>query len=163
MFWIAGIVVGLGLAAVAGSVVVSWRRPELGLLDGRLRPCPETPNCVCSEQRPTDAGQFIEPLSIVSDRSDAWSRAVATVRRMPGARVVTEAADYVHVEFITPWLRYVDDVELRRDDAAGVIHVRSASRVGRSDLGVNRARIEALRALLAMSNAPHPIAARSEP
>jgi uncharacterized protein (DUF1499 family) len=68
---------------------------------------------------------------------------------MPGARIVEEQPDYLYAEFETRWLKFVDDVEFLLDEPHGAIQVRSASRLGRRDFGVNRARIEAIRATLA--------------
>ena len=64
---------------------------------------------------------------------------------LPGAQVVAARDDYLYAQFATRWLGFVDDGEFWVDPAAGVVHVRSASRVGRSDFGVNRQRIEAIR------------------
>lgn len=131
---------------LAVTVVRSWRRPPLGPVEGRLRNCPASPNCVCSQQHPPDDTEHaIAPLAVTGDADAAWTRLTEMLRRRPQAQIVTETADYLHVEFATPWLRFVDDVEFLRDDAAQVIQVRSASRVGRSDFGVNRRRIERLR------------------
>ena len=132
---------------VAVTVALSWRRPLLGPVNGRLRACPESPNCVCSQQPPPgDAEHAIAPLTVTGDADAAWTRLIETLHRQPHAHIVAETADYLHVEFVTPWLRFVDDVEFLRSDAEQVIHVRSASRVGRSDFGVNRQRVERLRA-----------------
>ena len=76
------------------------------------------------------------------------SDSAASASFAPGARVVEDRADYLRVEFMTRWLRFVDDAEFWLDPASNVIHVRSASRLGRKDFGVNRARIEAIRAQL---------------
>ena len=119
----------------------SWRRPVLGLVEGRLRRCPDSPNCVCSEG---ETGEHaLEPLDYTGSAEAAWSRLVAVVEAHSQAHIVTREAGYLRVEFVTPLMRYVDDVEFRL--SAQVIHVRSASRVGRSDLGANRSRVEALR------------------
>ncbi len=125
----------------AGSPAAARR--GTGLRDGRLQPCPATPNCVCSE----DGGLL--PLRSPGPAGEAWRRARAAVAGRPRTRIVAEAAGYLHAECRSALFRFVDDLELRLDDAAGVIHVRSASRLGRWDLGVNRRRVEALRAALA--------------
>lgn len=134
------------LAAVvltAGAVLLSWRRPALGPVAGRLRDCPDRPNCVCSHE--TDGSRRIEPFRFHGPADEAWLRLQTIVRRDPRGAIVAASANYLHAEFTTPWLRFVDDVEFLLDEPAGVIHVRSASRVGRSDLGVNRRRVERLR------------------
>lgn len=123
----------------------SWRRPRnLGVQEGRLAPPKRTPNCVSTQAYPGDREHFISPIAFHGD----FSRAVAAVRSMPGATVIEEKADYLYAEFRSRLLRFVDDFEVVQDAAAGVIHVRSASRLGRRDFGVNRRRAEALRALL---------------
>ena len=124
----------------------SWRRPDLGVADGALRPCPASPNCVCSEEHATDPEHEIAPLSIDGDPTEEMARLQRQLMSWPGARLIDSSATYLRYEFVTPLVRYVDDVEFRLDPGAGVIHVRSASRVGHSDLGANRKRIEAIRA-----------------
>lgn len=119
-------------------------RPPVGLVDGRLRPCPASPNCVCSQD--ADAEHTITPLRFTGSAPAAWERLQQIVRTLPRTRV-TEANDhYLRVEFTTAILRFVDDVEFLLDAPGEVIHVRSASRVGYSDLGTNRKRVESLRA-----------------
>lgn len=123
------------------------RRPNgLGLKDGRLALCPNSPNCVCSCGPEADRRNHIEPLRFTDSASEAWQRLLRVVERQPRARVVTRGDNYLHAEFTTALLRFVDDVEFQLDAIAGVIHVRSASRLGRSDFGTNRRRVEALRA-----------------
>ena len=118
-------------------------RSTAGLMDGRLRPCPSSPNCVCSQDE--DAGHHIEPLAFSGEPSDAWNRVHDLILTQPRTRVVSRDDHYFHVEFTTPLLRFVDDVEFLLEESASVIHIRSASRVGHSDLGANRKRLEALR------------------
>ncbi len=113
-----------------------------GLQDGVLAPCPNKPNCVCSEARGGSA--FIEPLVFEGDAAVAWQRAKQAVTATGGD--IKETQDnYLRSTYTTRWLRFVDDLELRLDKESGVIHVRSASRVGHSDFGVNRKRVEKLR------------------
>ncbi len=131
------------LVAIAGLVVASWRRPELGAVDGRLRPCPDSPNCVCSFDN--DEPHGIEPLPGGEDAIGQLRQALSI---MPGVEIIADDGEYLHAECTTPRLRYVDDIEFLRDAEADVIHVRSASRVGRSDLGANRTRVEHIRQLM---------------
>jgi len=131
------------MALVPGVLVLaSCRAPRLGLVDGRLRPCPDTPNCACSEE-PGEA--FIAPLSFRGEAAQAFDELVAFLRGEPRVELVTVEPGYVHAVYRTPLLRFRDDVEFRLDPEAHVIHVRSASRVGYSDLGANRERIESIR------------------
>lgn len=118
-------------------------RPALGLKDGRLAPCPTTPNCVSSQS--IDREHAIEPLACPGDARGAMSRLAAIVTAMPRARIISATDAYLYAEFRSVIFRFVDDVEFALDRQAGVIHVRSASRLGRSDLGVNRKRIEQIR------------------
>jgi uncharacterized protein (DUF1499 family) len=114
-----------------------------GLVEGKLAPCPDSPNCVCSQDaRPSHS---IAPLTCTGPWPAARQKLLAVIRSMPRSRVVAEQADYIHVEFASAAFGFVDDVEFLVDAAAHVIHVRSASRVGYSDLGVNRRRVEDIR------------------
>ena len=124
----------------------NWRRPtNLGAKDGRLAPCRRTPNCVSSQADPADREHYIAPLSFHGAMADL-RRAVES---MPRAKVITVEGNYLYAEYRTRLVRYVDDLELYYDERAGVVHVRSASRLGRRDFGVNRKRVEALRRLIA--------------
>ena len=121
-----------------------WRRPaNLGVSNGRLAPCRRTPNCVSSQADPADAEHYIAPIPFRGDAMSAIRQAVAA---MPRATVISQTSDYLYAEFRSRLLGYVDDVEFFFDGNA--IHVRSASRLGRRDFGVNRARVERLRRLI---------------
>lgn len=122
------------------------RRPaDLGVTAaGQLRPCPGTPNCVRSEAG-TAADAAVAPFAAPGGAAD-FARLVSVAAAMPRAAVVTRTDSFAHLEFTSRLMRFVDDVEFRLDSAARQIHVRSASRLGRSDLGVNRKRVEELRA-----------------
>ncbi|BBB26181.1 DUF1499 domain-containing protein [Amphritea japonica] len=114
-----------------------------GLSDGRLTPCGEKPNAVCSETG-TDTAHFVEPVGLCLL---SMSSVVADVESL-GGKVIHVETGYLAAEFSSSVFGFVDDLELRKDSVAGVIHIRSASRVGYSDMGVNRKRAEQLRALL---------------
>jgi uncharacterized protein (DUF1499 family) len=129
---------------------LSGRRPRnLGVVDGRLAACPRKPNAVCSQAPATDRVHAIAPLAFTGDATAAMQRLKRLVETSPGATIVASRADYLHAEFSTPLLGFVDDVEFWCDGAA--IQVRSASRLGYSDLGVNRRRVEQLRAAFAQA------------
>src|SRR5882672_10778056 len=122
-----------------------WRRPSnLGMKDGRLAPCKRTPNCVSSQAEPQDREHYISPIAF----RGTMAKLREAVESMPRARVIAADGQYLYAEFRTPLMRYVDDVELYYDQRAGLVHVRSASRLGRRDFGVNRRRMEELRALI---------------
>jgi len=126
----------------------NWRRPtNLGVKDGRLAPCRSTPNCVSSQADPADREHYIAPIAF-RGRMDELRRAVES---MPRSSVIAAERNYLYAEYRTALMRYVDDVELYYDERAGLVHVRSASRLGRRDFGVNRKRVEELRALIGAS------------
>ncbi|MFO8024303.1 DUF1499 domain-containing protein [Thiohalophilus sp.] len=139
------VIVGVMLIALS---VTSRKQPELGLVDGQLQPCPKTPNCVCSEYPSSSA--WIEPLSYPVPAEKARTRLEQVIEET-GGEVTAKKPDYLHAVYKTPLLRFVDDVEFRLDAAQAVIHVRSASRVGHSDLGANRQRVENIRKRFAES------------
>lgn len=138
MRWLAGLVAPLMLA---GCVSVA-ERPAAG--DG-LAPCPSSPNCVCS----TDEGRSgIAPLAIEGDADAAWQALREVLEATPRMRIVTADGDYLHATATTAIMRFTDDLEFMLDRERGVIDVRSASRVGYSDFGANRKRVEVLRGAL---------------
>jgi uncharacterized protein (DUF1499 family) len=108
----------------------------------RFEPCPDRPNCVSSIAQ---GKAHVAPLVFADAPDVALSRLKAILRQMPRVRIVREAPDYVHAEASSRVFRFVDDLEFGLDAAAGVIHVRSAARLGYSDFGVNRRRVEAIR------------------
>lgn len=120
------------------------REPKTGLVAGKLRACPGSPNCVVSENE-TPASR-IEPLIFKGEPGRAWEALRQAVERS-GGTIREDRNGYLWAAFTSRVFRFVDDVELRLDGQRGVIHVRSASRAGSSDFGVNRKRIEKLRAV----------------
>jgi uncharacterized protein (DUF1499 family) len=129
--------------------------------EGRLAPCPASPNCVSSQA--TDDKHRVEPLRYTVSRAEAMAIVAQAIAAMPRTRIVKQTDTYLHAEFTTAVLRFVDDVEFAVDDDAKVIHVRSASRVGYSDLGVNRRRVEAIRERVATQLAPQQAPATGQP
>lgn len=129
----------------------SGTRPEnLGVRDGRLASPKPTPNNVNSQiDRHADLQHYIEPLHYSGDARQVWAALRRVVDAMPRVEVVKSEANYLYAEFTSKLLGFVDDTEFYLDENAGVIHVRSASRLGRGDHGVNRGRIEYIRAQLA--------------
>lgn len=111
----------------------------------RMATCPATPNCVTS--RAGDVKHSVEPLRFDDDPAAAWQRLTTAVASLPRTRIVVEEPDYLAAECTTRLFGFVDDLEFAFDAEAGHIQVRSASRVGYSDLGVNRRRVERVRAL----------------
>jgi len=125
--------------------VFSGTRPgNLGVKDGRLAACKPTPNCVSSQADSSDREHYIAPIAY-SGTMHELRRAVESMTR---ASVIREEGNYLYAEYKSALLGYVDDVELLLDEKAALVHVRSASRLGRSDFGVNRKRMEELRGLI---------------
>jgi uncharacterized protein (DUF1499 family) len=114
--------------------------------DGRLARPKSTPNCVSSQADPADAEHYIAPIPFKGDAAASMAAVRKAVEGMPDTTIVRAEGGYLYAEFRTKLMRFVDDVEFYFDDKTGLIHVRSASRLGRRDFGVNRARVEALRA-----------------
>ena len=144
-----GAIAGLALhvATATGDTVFSWKRPSyLGVKDGRLAPPKRTPNSVSSQADPADTEHHIAPIPFKGDALAAMAAARKAVESMRDSTVIRHEGSYLYAEYRTKTMRFVDDVEFHFDDKAGLIHVRSASRLGRRDFGVNRARVEALRA-----------------
>ena len=137
---------GLFLVLCSGSILAgcSGTRPSnLGVIDGGFSPCPDRPNCVSSQS--DDEAHAVLPLTYETTAAEAFFDLKMIISRMKLATVIKESPDYLHVEFSSLLFRFVDDVEFFLDDMAKLIHIRSASRVGYSDLGVNRRRVDKIR------------------
>ncbi len=130
----------LGVAAFFGLAQYSQSGSAPGLADGRLQPCPGTPNCVSSEAGTAD-DHSVEPFS-----PDVWDALPAAIEEI-GGTVTQQGETYIAAEFKSATFGFVDDVEFRLTDEA--VHVRSASRVGYSDAGANAARVDTLAKALA--------------
>lgn len=120
--------------------------PTLGINNGQLLPCPDKPNCVSTQA--TDKSQFIEPIEFNSTAQEAQDRLLQVLKTMDRTKIVVNDENYIRVEFTSKVFRFVDDGEFyiqpaKREEI--IIHLRSASRIGHSDFGVNRERIEAIR------------------
>ncbi|WP_414578200.1 DUF1499 domain-containing protein [Anabaena sp. CCY 9402-a] len=128
-------------------MMLAGKRPNnLGVREGKLAACPSSPNCVSSQS--SDAVHQIAPLNFTSTPEAAIANLKTIIQSLPRTKIITETQDYLYAEFQSALLGFVDDVEFYADRNANVIHVRSASRLGQSDLGVNRQRIETIRAKL---------------
>lgn len=131
----------MSLIACAGT-----RPSNLGVTDSKLSACPSTPNCVSSDAG--DAEHRVAPLVLDASATEAWRVARETVAQMPRTHIVSESADYLYAECTSAVMGFVDDLELNLRAGDGQIAIRSASRLGTSDFGVNRQRVEDLRAAL---------------
>jgi uncharacterized protein (DUF1499 family) len=139
---------GILLAACSGKPP-----PNLGARDGQLSPCPNKPNCVSSQS--SDPEHYVPPLTFDVPADTTRQALLVVLPQMEGAQVVTQESFYIRAEFTSRRMRFVDDVEFLIDPLSNVVHVRSASRLGYSDLGVNRKRVEDIRARLQQALAPH--------
>lgn len=132
------------MAALFGNLLGGSPPAALGVRDGRLAPCPASPNCVSSQA--ADADHRIAPIAYTGNAADALTRLARVIAAQPGATIVAQHDGYLYATFQTPLMGFVDDVEFVVDPARNVIQARSASRLGHRDFGVNRKRIETLRA-----------------
>ena len=134
----------MGGVVTLAVLSATGRRPDnLGVKNGRLAPCPDTPNCVSSQA--DDEAHRMEPIPFDGDAGAAIDRLKAVLAAQPQIAIVEAQGDYLHAECASLLFRFVDDLEFVVDRDAKVIHFRSASRVGRSDMGVNRRRMEEIR------------------
>ncbi|SMF56609.1 DUF1499 domain-containing protein [Pseudobacteriovorax antillogorgiicola] len=125
------------------SACTGTRPTDIGIQEGGLKPCPDSPNCVSSFAETEE--HKIEPLPIINNKAETLEKLKSIINSMPRTEVIQETDNYLYVEFTTFIMRYVDDVEFYIPDDESVVHVRSASRLGHSDMGLNRERIEAIR------------------
>lgn len=122
----------------------SGKRPaNLGVKQGQLLACPDTPNCVCSQADASDQEHFIEPIVTDKVPGDAIATLKAIIEGMERSQINEVTDNYLYAEFASKLMGFVDDMEFYAE--SGVIHVRSAARLGKSDLGVNRKRVETIR------------------
>jgi uncharacterized protein (DUF1499 family) len=155
--WLSIVLIVVVLAAVGAGQAGLYQSSapnDLGVRDGRLKPPSNTDNSVSSQaalypNHPQRAYSEIAPLPLRGDGPATLAKLETVVAGMEGAKIVSSKPDYLYAQYTTKLMKFVDDVEFWHDPAAGVIQVRSASRVGKGDMGVNRKRIEAVRAALA--------------
>ncbi len=138
------VVVLVGWAVLMTFLSGTSRRPDnLGVHNNKLAACPNTPNCVSSQAE--DDSHRMAPIPFHDDAEQALARLKTVLAAQPRTTIVSADGDYLHAECVSLIFRFVDDVEFLVDPDAKVIHFRSASRAGRSDLGVNRKRMEEIR------------------
>jgi uncharacterized protein (DUF1499 family) len=144
------LLLGFGLVALIGMSGCASASPSaessFDRATSEFAPCPDSPNCVSTAA--TDERHAIEPYPFDGSAVDAKARILAIVNEMPRAKVVAHEENYLHVEFRSRIFRFVDDVEFFFDEADSLIQFRSASRMGYSDMGVNRSRMEEIRSRL---------------
>ena len=136
-------VVLLSFLAFAGC---SGTRPDLGIHNGSLMPCPKTPNCVNSQ---TDGEKhYVEPIRFMGTQQKARDRLLQVLESEQQAKVFEIREDYIRTEFTSVLFRFIDDVEFYFPETQSgeiLIHIRSASRLGHFDFGVNQKRVEQIR------------------
>jgi uncharacterized protein (DUF1499 family) len=147
LFLAAGALIGLcAIGYVAARIAVQSSSPmptNLGVTNGELAPCPETLNCVAS--RATSTQHAITPIIYTTSTEDAQKKLLRVLESFPRLTVVTNQPGYIHAETRSAFWGFVDDNEFYFDDDAHTIEVRAAARLGQSDLGKNRERIEEIR------------------
>jgi uncharacterized protein (DUF1499 family) len=127
-------------------VVILTKKPKrVGLIDGKFHPCPKSPNCVSTQS--SDEKHKMEPIKYEGSLEEAKSKIITITKSLKRSKIVIETENYLHIEFRTAVWRFVDDVEFFFDDTEKIIHFRSAARLGYSDLGVNRKRMENIKKL----------------
>lgn len=138
---IAIVVTLLIVLPILGLLMMNWlsKAPDLGVKEGRLTDCPSSPNCVSTQA--SDESHRMEPIPFTGDLTSVRERLKQAIGSMPRSKITEETDNYIRAEFTTPLMRYVDDVELLIDTEANVVHFRSASRMGYSDMGANRKRM----------------------
>jgi len=141
---------GTAMASLFGTLLAGHPPATLGVQDGKLSRCPDRPNCVSSQD--TDAQHRIAPIAFKETPAAAMARLAEVIRAMPGLAIVTVQPDYIHAEFASTVFGFVDDAEFALIPGVNTIAVRSGARLGYGDFGVNRKRIESIRAAFAAGN-----------
>jgi len=125
----------------------SGQRPtNLGITDNKFTACPSSPNCISSDAH--DQNHYVLPFKFNVPAIDAWLAAKQAILELPRTQIITQTSTYLHAECSSAVFGFIDDMELHLRSSDGIIAIRSASRLGYSDLGVNRLRMESLRTLL---------------
>jgi uncharacterized protein (DUF1499 family) len=143
-------VIGVGVIAIVFTAIMAIlarivKSPAgLGVENGKLAACPDSPNCVSTQSQ--DPRHQIAPIPYTTSPAMAKDNLLHIIRSMERTTIITEEATYIHAEFRTKGIGYVDDVEFYLDEEAKVIHFRSSARLPYYDFEVNRKRMEAIRA-----------------
>jgi len=144
---LSGLLAALSLSGCSGNPPLN-----LGAQNGRLAMCPASPNCVSSQA--TDPQHAIAPLRYAGTPAESKAALKAVLQTLPRTRIVRETDDYLYVEFTSALWRFVDDVEFYWEKSRPEIQIRSASRLGYGDMGVNRKRMETIRKKLGWEKTP---------
>ena len=126
------------------------KRPaDAGFTNGAFAPGDWKPNWVSSTVPKDDIKHYIAPIAITGDPTAAWPKLDAVIAKLPRATIVKRDPGYMHIEFASARLGFVDDVQFALDGEARVIHVKSGARLGVRDFSVNRDRVELIRRAMA--------------
>lgn len=144
------ILVGIAVVGLAVLFIIRWAvraisppPEELGAVEGRLAPCPDSPNCVSSQA--DDPVHQVEPLSYSGSLTEAKADLKQVIDSLPRTEVVTNRPDYIHITSRSFLFGFIDDTEFYFDESTQTIQVRAAARLGYSDFGVNRKRVQTIR------------------
>lgn len=141
------IIVSLVLLSITIFFILGWMSKSggaIGLNNGVLSTCPNTPNCICSDHK-IDSKHYIEPIFLKQKNTHGNISIIKEVIQQMGGEIIFESDIYIAATFTSVFFGFVDDLEIRMDPIKNVIHFRSASRVGYSDRGVNKKRISLLK------------------
>ena len=125
-------------------------KKPIGITNGRFHPCPNSPNCVSTQSN--DEKHKMIPIKYNASLEQAKLKILDIIKSLKRTRIKTKTDNYIHIEFRTAIFRFVDDVEFYFDDTEKIIHFRSAARLGYSDLGVNRKRMDFITKLFHKTN-----------
>jgi uncharacterized protein (DUF1499 family) len=147
---VAVLAAGGGLVLTIGLYRLSRNQPgtdeiTLGVSNGRLSPCPRTPNCVSTQADPADKTHYAEPIPWNGSREELLGRLARWITEQPRAEVVSRREEYLRAVFASGLFGFKDDVEVYVPEEQSAVHFRSAARVGQSDMGVNRKRYRQFR------------------
>ena len=117
-------------------------KKPIGILNGKFHPCPKSPNCVSTHA--TDDKQKMNPIKFSGSLNEAKDKIIDIISSLKRSKIITNKENYIHAEFRTATFKFVDDVEFLFDDSEKIIHFRSRARLGYSDMGVNRKRMETI-------------------
>lgn len=142
-----GAVLSVSISIACSGLIMVNTTVDANTAAARFAPCSSAPHCVSSQAPENDTRHYIVPFTFESAPVDAIAALKKVVGAMPRARLVTETAGYLHYEFTSRLFGFVDDVEFHVDEARRLVDVRSSSRIGYWDGGVNRRRVEEIRAV----------------
>ena len=137
------IIIGIIITLSSSLIFTASAIAAIGLDNGHLSACPSSPNCVVSQNG--DEKHAVEPIAYQGDRATAKETLLKVLSVVPRTEVIEDIDNYIHAESTSRIFKFVDDAEFYFPEDENVIQVRSAARVGESDLGVNRRRIEQIR------------------